>query len=174
MTMQKDFGAMTQEIMEQLEHGGAFLMTGEPANPMTIVCLELGRCWQIPVATVFVRESRYTYENLRKGSGRFTISVPAKGTFSKELAFCGTRSGRDLDKMKETGMETTPSKTGGVPGVKGCAIQIECRVLYATDLMDLDKLDKDVRNSMYGVQAWGPTGNPHAMFYAEILDMRRG
>ena len=36
MTMQKDFGAMTQEIMEQLEHGGAFLMTGEPANPMTI------------------------------------------------------------------------------------------------------------------------------------------
>ena len=173
MTMQKDFGALTQEIMEQLENGGAFLMTGEPVNPMTIGWLELGRCWQIPVATVFVRESRYTYENLRKGSGRFTISVPAKGTFAKELAFCGTRSGRDLDKMKETGMETTPSKTGGVPGVKGCAIQIEGRILYATELMDLDKFDAEKRAKMYDTKTWGPDGNPHAMFFAEILDMRR-
>jgi flavin reductase (DIM6/NTAB) family NADH-FMN oxidoreductase RutF len=173
MTMQEDFGKITQETMKQLENGGAFLMTGEPVNPMTIGWLELGRSWNKPVATIFVRRSRFSYENLTKGSGRFTISVPAKGTFAKELAFCGTRSGRDTDKMKETGMETTPSQTDGVPGVKGCAIQIECRVLYATELMDLDRFDAATRAKMYDAKTWGQDGNPHAMFFAEILNMRR-
>ena len=173
MTMQEDFGKMVQETMEQLANGGAFLMTGKPVNPMTIGWLELGRSWNTPVATIFVRRSRFSYENLTKGDGRFTISVPARGTFEKELAFCGTRSGRDCDKMKETGMETTPSKTGGVPGVKGCAIQIEGRILYASELMDLDKFDAEKRAKMYDTKTWGPDGNPHAMFFAEILDMRR-
>ena len=60
MTMQEDFGKITQETMEQLENGGAFLMTGEPVNPMTIGWLELGRSWNKPVATIFVRRSRFS------------------------------------------------------------------------------------------------------------------
>ena len=81
----------------QLNGKGAFLMVRD--NPMTIGWAQFGILWGIPVATVYVRRSRYTHE-LLKDSDCFTISVPEEGVMDKELAFCGSRSGRDVHKAE--------------------------------------------------------------------------
>jgi flavin reductase (DIM6/NTAB) family NADH-FMN oxidoreductase RutF len=71
-------------------------------NTMTVSWGALGELWGEDVAIVFVRPSRYTYEFIEKEDS-FTLSFFG-GNNKKELGFCGTKSGRDYDKAKETGL----------------------------------------------------------------------
>ena len=82
----------------------ALLTAGDRSgcNTMTIGWCQMGRLWNQPVCTVYVRPERYTYEFTEKHD-YFTVSVlplEAKQT----MAFCGSKSGRDVDKIKECGL----------------------------------------------------------------------
>lgn len=73
---------------------------GEKWNTMTASWGTLGVLWGRPVAMVFVRDSRYTYEFMEKAEG-FTCSF--FGPNRKEtLKYCGSKSGRNTDKIKDT------------------------------------------------------------------------
>lgn len=159
----------------QLAHGGAFLMTGkEEKNPMTIGWCQFGRLWNRQSCTVFVRHSRYSYP-LMERDGVFTVSFPLDGALKKELAYCGTRSGRDGNKREALGLDTIKSRTNGVDALAGCSIHFECRVLFKLEMGGhLDELDPTVRNQFYSPeQEEGDDGNPHAIYYAEILEAYR-
>ena len=106
------------EILEQV--GTAALVTTAAegkVNTMTIGWGTLGVEWGKPLFTVFVRQSRYTKELLDK-NGEFTINVPLKGTDRKQaLGFCGSKSGRDVDKFANLPEARTQN---GVRYVQGC------------------------------------------------------
>lgn len=71
-------------------------------NTMTVSWGGVGELWGKDVAFVFVRPQRYTYEFM-ENSEYFTLSFFG-GEYKKELGICGAKSGRDVDKCKETGL----------------------------------------------------------------------
>ncbi len=139
---------------------GAFLMVN--GNPMTIGWGQFGVLWGKPTFSVYVRFSRYTHD-LLDNSDTFTVSVPYPGTMTEALAFCGTRSGRDIDKMSELHASLFPARFGGQSGYAGCRFHIECRILFRTDL-DEHLLEDPALLSRYYAD-----GDPHTMLVGEIL-----
>ena len=96
---------LTPEIFSVFGTNNALLTAGdrEKCNTMTIGWCGLGRMWNLPACTVYVRPERYTYQFM-ESHDYFTVSVlPAekKGTV---MAYCGTKSGRDVDKFRECGL----------------------------------------------------------------------
>ena len=82
----------TEWLKAGLAGNGVFLNAKTPAgkvNPMTIGWGQVGIVWSMPVFTVYVRKSRYTYECLQT-AGSFTVSVPRLGELADELMLCGT------------------------------------------------------------------------------------
>lgn len=101
-------------------------------NTMTIGWGTLGVEWKEPIFTAFVRESRHTRENLEKNP-EFTINVPIENIDSTILSVCGTKSGRDLDKIKELGLTPEEPDTISVPGIRQLPLTLECQLIYKQD-----------------------------------------
>lgn len=150
---------------ERLREGGAFLMVQD--NPMTIGWAHLGVIWNRLTATAYVRHSRYTHE-LLENTQYFTISVPEKGTFKQELAFCGTRSGRDVNKLEAQNLTVLPAKFGGQGGLSGCQFHIECRILHRTEIPMEAIEDEKILPRFY------PKGDQHTQYIAEVLGVYEG
>jgi len=99
---------------------------GKP-NIMTIGWLLLGRSYHgNPIAVVAVRPARYSFKLLDEVE-EFVIAVPTP-ELEKAVAFCGEKSGRDVDKFKETGLTPIPSVHVRLPSIKECTVNIECRI----------------------------------------------
>ena len=154
-------------ILEQV--GTAALVTAKAdgeVNPMTIGWGTLGVQWGKPIFIVFVRQSRHTKTLLDK-NGEFTINVPLKGTDRKAaLGFCGSKSGRDFDKIKELDLHLEEPDVISVPGIQEFPITLECRVVYKQD-QDLSALEPNLREHSY------PAGtveenNFHTAYYGLI------
>lgn len=153
------------EAVRQLP-AGVFLVTGREANPMTIGWAQWGVIWGKPILMVMVRHSRYSHGLIETGS--FTVSVPALGTMKEALAFCGSKSGRDIDKKAALHLQTVPSRINGVPGIAGCACHFECRTLLKTEA-SLSELEPALRSRFYGSNQATPDGDPHTLYFGEIL-----
>ena len=153
--------------MEQLNAQlpeGAFLMV--KGNPMTIGWAQFGVLWRRTVCTVYVRESRHTH-TLLKDCDSFTLSVPEPGTMAKELMHCGTISGHAQDKVQVLGLDYTPARFGAQDGLAGCALHIECKILYRHNL-DLSALNEQARQHAY------PEGDPHTVYVGQVLGVYQG
>lgn len=136
---------------------GAFVTSGD--NVMVASWGFVGVMWGKKVFVAPVRDSRYTKVMLDK-TGEFTVSVPAAGTMKKEIAFCGSKSGREYDKWAETGMKKKAAKVVGTCLVEGCERYFECRVLGVLPMGDMD---------LSAVEEWYPTGDKHNFYYGEIV-----
>ncbi len=75
----------------------------ESFNLMTAAWGGLGVLWQKNVGFCFVRPTRHTYSFMEK-SDRYTLSF-FSDTYRSILTFCGTQSGRDVEKIAETGLK---------------------------------------------------------------------
>ena len=149
-----------KEVTHYLTHGGIFLTTkGEKNNSMIIGWGGITYFWNKPIFLVPVRASRYTYPVLNS-TGFFTVSIPLERELKKAIAFCGSKSGRDFDKLKECGLTPVPGKTVPVPVIGECSLHHECRVVYK-QAMDRAFLDKEIDEKCYP--------DYHTMFYGEIL-----
>lgn len=163
----KAFAALLPQATEQLPRGAFLTAGGETWNPMTIGWAQFGVVWARPVVTVMVRKSRYTY-SLMEQTDVFTVSLPHEKQMVKELALCGTRSGRDVDKEKEANLVRLAPRAGGAEGVAGCNIVFECRIAQK-QLLDLDALDPEFREKYYGSNQALGNGDPHVLYVGEVL-----
>lgn len=155
-------------ILEQV--GTAALVTAKAdgeVNSMTIGWGTLGTEWAKPIFTVFVRQSRHTKTLLDK-NGEFTINVPLKGADVKEIMrVCGTKSGRDINKIEQLGLTLEEPDVISVPGIKELPITLECRVVYKQD-QNLSLLDEDKRLRYYAPNTPND-GDYHTAYYGEVL-----
>lgn len=135
-------------------------------NSMTIGWGKLGVVWGRPVFEVLVRESRYTKQLLEK-TGEFTVNVPLGKLDKNILAVCGTKSGRDTDKLGELGLTTVPGLAVSVPGIKELPLTLECRVIYKQD-QDPAAIDKACFDRYYG-KGTHNEGDYHTVYYGEII-----
>ncbi|KUK53576.1 MAG: Flavin reductase domain protein FMN-binding protein [Desulfotomaculum sp. 46_296] len=76
---------------------------------------------------ISIDKSRYTH-NMISETGEFMVSILSSE--QKEIAaVCGSRSGRNVDKIKQLKIETVPSTVVKVPRLAGCLANMECKVV---------------------------------------------
>ena len=127
-------------------------------NMMTASWGGLGVLWGKPVAFVFVRPSRLTFARV-EDSTRFTCNFFTEN-FRDALNLCGSKSGRDLDKVQTTGL--TPRADGdGAAYFDEARLVLVCRKLYAADVDPARFLDS-------GIGANYPAGDYHRQYIGEI------
>ena len=163
----KAFAELLPKATEQLPRGAFLTAGGEVWNPMTIGWGQFGVVWARPVVTVMVRKSRYTH-SLMEQTDVFTVSIPREKEMSKELAFCGVKSGRNVNKEKEANLSRVAPRAGGAEGVAGCGLVFECRIAQK-QLLDLDALDPAFREKYYGSNQALANGDPHVLYVGEVL-----
>lgn len=105
--------------------------TPENWNTMTASWGGLGVLWNRPVAFAFIRPTRHTFGFVERAE-RFSLCF-----FSEEwrdaLKLCGTRSGRDTDKAKATGLAPFAGP-GGAVIFEQSRLALICRKLHAQDI----------------------------------------
>lgn len=142
--------------------------SGDKVNTMTIGWGTLGIEWGRPIFILFVRESRYTKQMLEK-NGEFTINVPL-GEFDKKiLSYCGTKSGRDTDKIADLGLTLEEGETISVPGIKELPLTLECKVIYQQD-QNPAAIGEDVQKRYYPPFFSDDRSDYHTAYYGQILD----
>ena len=89
-------------------------------------------CTNPPMAYISVRPERYSYHMIRE-TGDFVINLTTEA-MARAVDFCGVKSGRDVDKWKETGL--TPGKASVVeaPVVMESPVNVECQVAEIKEL----------------------------------------
>lgn len=137
-------------------------------NTMTIGWGTLGIEWGRPLFTLYVRKSRHTWSMLEK-NGEFTINVPLSGDVKQILAVCGTKSGRELDKIKELGLTLEEPNEISVPGIRELPLTLECKVLYQQD-QDPAAIPDDIIKRYYPPFHSDGSGDFHTAYYAQIVD----
>ncbi len=139
---------------------------GNPAhfNTMTASWGGLGFLWNRPVAFVFIRPQRYTFQFAEENSG-LTLSFFGE-EYRDALKICGSRSGRDTDKVAEAGLTPEPTPGGNV-AFGEASLVLECRKLYAEML-------RPEAFALPGIlEQWYPTGDLHKMYVVEIVNVWR-
>jgi flavin reductase (DIM6/NTAB) family NADH-FMN oxidoreductase RutF len=133
--------------------------TAEKFNTMTIGWGGLGTLWGMPVCSVYVRPSRYTYEFMESGEF-FTVSFFPEN-MKDRLAVCGTMSGRDVDKVAEAGL-TPVFDECGAPYFDEAGTVLVCRKVYVQDV-DLSGALDDKIGGFYS------DGDVHRMYVGEVI-----
>lgn len=127
-------------------------------NTMTASWGGLGVIWHRNVSYVFVRYSRYTYEFMEKNS-TYTLSFfPEK--YKNALSYCGSHSGRDVDKAAETGLTPFPMTEDSV-SFKQAELVFICKKLYAGGIDPEDFIDPSVHGNY-------PKKDYHKMYIGRI------
>ena len=158
-----DFKTLTPEVFRVFGTQNALLTAGDRdvCNTMTIGWCQLGRLWSIPVCTVYVRPERYTYAFM-ESHDYFTVSVlPLSDRQTAQV--CGTKSGRDIDKIKECGL-TLRRGAGDAPFFDEAEWVLVCRKLYAQDLDESCVLDERVLHHYAAKGGW------HRAYTGEVVE----
>mgnify|MGYP000820154017 CR=1 FL=1 len=130
-------------------------------NMMTASWGCLGWLWNKPVAVVFIRPERFTHE-LIEANDTMTLSFLGHSEEARKIYnFCGSKSGRDLEKCEATGLKPVVLEGGSI-GFEQARLTLECRKLYK-DSMSAEKfIDKDL------LQWYGAKGGFHDVYVVEI------
>ncbi len=154
------FSSLKVNPFTLIAHDWFLLTAGKRGGFNTMTCGwgALGILWNKPVAFVFVRPTRHTYDFMNR-SEKFTLSFFSEG-HRPALKYCGSRSGRDCDKVKEAGLTPVFSKTGGIY-FKEARMILECRKIYFDDLKPGRFLKKEIGKNY-------PQKDYHRLYVGEI------
>ena len=134
--------------------------TAEQCNTMTASWGGLGVIWGSPAATCYIRPQRYTKEFVDREE-YFTLSFFDEGC-RPQLSLCGSKSGRDVDKVKECGF-TVKTAECGAPYFEEASLVLVCRKRFAQP-MDPQCIPEDVK------ERWYPQKDYHIMYIGEIVE----
>ena len=133
---------------------------GDRPNAMTIGWGTVGAIWGRPMWVVLVRPSRYTYECIEH-SGSFSVNVPGPD-LEGACEICGTKSGRDRDKLAEAGLTAEAGRVASVPLLAECPLVYECQVVHANDVQP-GRVAREIQTSAY------ISGDYHRVYFGQIL-----
>ncbi len=128
-------------------------------NAMTASWGGLGELWGSYVSTVYIRPQRYTLEFVERE--QYYSLCFFDENYREALNFFGTKSGRDFDKDKETGL--TPVFDNLAPYYAQAKLVLICRKLYRQDMEASCFLDQSQ------LEKWYPDRDLHRVFVGEIV-----
>ncbi len=136
----------------------------EDFNTMTASWGHLGILWNLPIAIAYIRPQRYTYGFANKYED-YTLSFFSEA-YRPALQFCGTRSGRDCDKVAETGLTPIQTERGNVI-FQEARLVLECRKIYEDDLKKKNFLVPEIVKKNY------PKNDFHRFYMGEIVGVHK-
>ncbi len=128
-------------------------------NTMTASWGTTGILWNKKIAMCFIRSTRYTYE-FAEQSDHFTLSFFTE-KYRDMLSYCGSHSGRSVNKVEVTGLRPVETPAGSVSFEQSRLI-FECRKLYTDNLKEENFIDKRLIGLHY------PKKDFHKLFIGEI------
>lgn len=131
-------------------------------NMMTASWGGLGWLWEKPVSFIFVRPQRYTYQFTER-EPYYTVTFYEE-KYRDILRKMGSVSGRNFDKIKNSGLTPFVTENGSV-AFKEARIILECKKLYATNLLESAFVGTSVSAQMY------PNKDFHKMYIGEIVNV---
>ncbi|MEI6765782.1 MAG: flavin reductase [Bacteroidota bacterium] len=151
---------ITDNIFKLIDKDWMLVTAGslEHYNMMTASWAGFGILWHKPVAFSFIRPNRHTFQFTEKHEMLTLTFFEEK--YRRILNFCGSNSGRDVDKMKESGLKPilTP---GGSVGFEQATLILECKKLYADTIKPEFFLDPKIDKNY-------PLKDFHMMYISEI------
>lgn len=144
----KDWGVITVNAKDKV-------------NGMTVSWVQMGHLWNKDVVTVYVRPQRYTYEFINQ-EDTFSLAF-FDDNYRKELAYLGSASGRNEDKLAHCNFTT--SIVDNTPVIDQAKLVFVCRKLYEVDLKEENFVDNDIMNKCY------PGKDFHRAYTAEIMSV---
>lgn len=79
-----------------------------------------------PMLYISIRPERLSYEYIKE-SMEFVVNLPSSNLV-KAVDYCGVRTGRKNDKIKEMGFTLKDSNKISAPYIDECPVNIECKV----------------------------------------------
>ncbi|MCL2074739.1 MAG: flavin reductase family protein [Marinilabiliaceae bacterium] len=134
--------------------------TKDSFNMMTASWGMVGHLWNQPVVFVFVRPQRYTYEFMEK-SDYFTLTFFDE-QYRDILNYCGTKSGRDVNKVAETGLIPIETQLGNIY-FEQARLVIECEKIYFDDIKEDGFINKLIPQDFY------PEKDFHRVYVGKII-----
>lgn len=164
---------MNKTTLETLGKENAFDLIGkewmlvtagnsESFNTMTASWGGIGWLWNKPVAFIFIRPDRYTHDFIETND-RLTLSFYGE-EYRKALQICGSKSGRDINKVEETGLTPLALESGAMT-FNEARMTLDCRKLFKSPMTAQNFIDKDILERWYNDQ---PGGGLHDIYVVEI------
>lgn len=135
--------------------------TAEENNTMTVSWGGVGIMWRKPVAITLVRPQRYTYEFMEKNDYFTLNSYPQE--MHEKLVVCGSKSGRDIDKVKECELTVAVSEQGGVY-YEEAELVIVCKKMYYDEINPDNFVEPSIADNY-------PNKDYHRMYIGEIVEV---
>lgn len=154
-------------------HSGVLITTKahDEVNTMTIGWGTIGMEWSRPIFTAFVRLHRHT-KALLDEAGTFTVNVPLDDSAQKILAYCGTHTGKDEDKIQKMHLTLVQSDCIESPAIRELPLTLECRILYSQNQI-LERIPEDLQKRYYPQEidffSTGANKDVHCMYIAQIV-----
>jgi flavin reductase (DIM6/NTAB) family NADH-FMN oxidoreductase RutF len=134
--------------------------TADDFNSMTVGWGSIGGMWKKPFVQVVVRPGRYTFEYMEKYPTFTLCAFPEQ--YKKSLMVLGTKSGRDSDKITESGLTVVASEIVEAPAYREAELILECRKTYWQDMHPDNFVDERI-------DANYPGKDYHRIYYGEIV-----
>ena len=128
-------------------------------NMMTASWGGIGVMWGKNVSTIVLRPQRYTLEFVDREDYYALNFFDEK--YRSALSYCGSNSGREVDKAKESGL--TPFFDGDAPYFSEAKLVLICKKLYKQSVDPAGFIDKSLDFKLY------PEKDYHQCFVGEIV-----
>ena len=128
-------------------------------NTMTASWGHIGSIWVGPTAVCYVRPQRYTKQFMDRETFYTLSFFPQQ--YHKDLAYLGSHSGRDEDKVAKTAL--TPVFDAETTWFHEASVVLVCRKLYQAPLEEQYFIDKEVLEKHYSERDF------HDLYIGEII-----
>lgn len=157
---------LTFNPFEKLSKQWALVSAGnlDKFNMMTVSWGAVGVIWGKPSVTAYIRQTRYTKEFIDQND-TFTLTFLKDG-HREALNVLGSKSGRDMDKMKDSGL--TPVEVDGNVTFAEADLVLVCRKRFVQDMPKENFLQQETLDRWYADQ------NYHTMYIGEIVAAYQG
>jgi flavin reductase (DIM6/NTAB) family NADH-FMN oxidoreductase RutF len=153
---------LTDNIFKLLDDNWMLITAGNSTsfNTMTASWGTFGFLWNKPIAICFIRPERYTMKFIEKAD-LFTLSFFPE-QYHEVLSYCGSHSGKDTDKIKNTGLTPVTTEHGGIY-FSQARLMLECKKLYTDKFKPENFIMTNLIKEIY------PRKDFHHLFIGEII-----
>ena len=160
MFREVDFTDVKENVVDLLKNQWGLVTAGDKnnLNTMTVSWGAVGELWGMDMATIYIRPQRHTIE-LLENNEYFTISFLTNDN-KDILKFCGVNSGKDCDKIKETGL--LPVFDCQAPYFEQAKIVLVCKKVAKGEFSPNQIIDKTIIDKQYA------NNDYHYIYYGSI------
>ena len=163
--MKETFDSFSAEVFKIFDKDWAILVSGdERPNPMTISWGGLGTLYSKPVATVYVRPTRFSFGFMMEHN-EFTVNF-LPSNMKNIYDICGSMSGKNCDKWVEAKIHKAKSSIIKTPYIKEAKLAFECRTIVRVPLKRESFLSEEIFY-FYEMEDY------HTIFIGEVLKIHK-